>query len=40
VLVRIVVDDPETFDVRRLEALIALIKPVHVPHRVEVRGVG
>ena len=39
-LVRIAVDDPEAFDVRRLEALIALIKPAHVPHRVEVRGVG
>ena len=39
-LVRIAVDDPEAFDVRRLEALIAMIKPAHVPHRVEVRGVG
>ncbi|MGS0686706.1 phage tail protein [Nakamurella sp. GG22] len=39
-LVRIAVDDPEAFDVRRLEALIAMVKPAHVPHRVEVRGVG
>ncbi len=39
-LVRIAVEDPESFDVRRLEALIAMIKPAHVPHRVEVRGVG
>jgi phage tail-like protein len=38
-LVRIAVDDPEGFDLRRLEALIAMIKPAHVPHRVEVRGV-
>jgi phage tail-like protein len=39
-LVRIAVDDAEAFDVRRLDALIAMIKPAHVPHRVEVRGVG
>ncbi len=37
-LVRLRVDDPETFDVRRLEALVAIIKPAHIPHRVEVFG--
>ncbi len=37
-LVRLQVEDPETFDVRRLEALVAMIKPAHVPHRVEVYG--
>lgn len=39
-LVRLQVDDPATFDVRRLDALITIIKPVHVPHRVEVFGAG
>jgi len=39
-LVRLQVSDPETFDVRRLEALVAMIKPAHVPHRVEVFGAG
>ncbi len=37
-LVRLQVPDPETFDVRRLEALVGMIKPAHVPHRVEVVG--
>jgi len=37
-LVRLQVDDPATFDLRRLDALIAMIKPAHVPHRVEVFG--
>jgi phage tail-like protein len=39
-LVRLGVSDPEGFDVRRLEALVAMIKPAHVPHRVEVFGAG
>jgi len=37
-LVRLQVDDPATFDLRRLDALIGMIKPAHVPHRVEVFG--
>lgn len=37
-LVRLQVDNPATFDLRRLDALISMIKPVHVPHRVEVFG--
>lgn len=37
-LVRLQVDDPAGFDLRRLDALIAMIKPAHVPHRVEVFG--
>ncbi len=35
-LVRVRVPDPAAVDVRRLEALVAATKPVHVPHRVEV----
>jgi phage tail-like protein len=39
-LVRLGVSNPEGFDVRRLEALVAMIKPAHLPHRVEVFGAG
>jgi phage tail-like protein len=35
-VVRLGVSDPEGFDVRRLDALVAMSKPAHVPHRVEV----
>jgi phage tail-like protein len=35
-LVRLAVPDPETFDLRRLDALVALVKPAHLEHRVEV----
>ncbi len=34
--VRVVVADPESFDVRRVEALVTAAKPAHVPHTVEV----
>ena len=37
-VVRIGVSDPDAFDVRRLEALVAMVKPAHIPHRVEVFG--
>jgi phage tail-like protein len=37
-VVRLGVSDPEGFDVRRLDALVAMVKPAHVPHRVEVFG--
>jgi phage tail-like protein len=35
-VVRVRVPDPESVDVRRLEALVAEAKPAHVPHQVEV----
>lgn len=35
-LVRLGVPDPETFDIRRLDALVEMAKPAHLPHRVEV----
>jgi phage tail-like protein len=35
-LVRLGVHDPESFDIRRLEALVDMAKPAHIPHRVEV----
>jgi len=35
-LVRLGVPDPGSFDVRRLDALVALVKPAHLEHRVEV----
>ncbi|WP_111765080.1 phage tail protein [Nakamurella deserti] len=35
-LVRLAVDDPAGFDLRRLDALVALVKPAHLEHRVEV----
>jgi P2-related tail formation protein len=39
-LVRLAVADPEGFDVRRLEALVEMVKPAHLPHRVEVYQAG
>jgi phage tail-like protein len=36
--VRVVVDDPERIDVRRVAKLVASIKPAHVVHTVEVVG--
>jgi phage tail-like protein len=39
-LVRLAVTDPEAFDVRRLDALVELVKPAHLPHRVEVHQAG
>ena len=39
-LVRLGVPDPEGFDVRRLEALVEMVKPAHLPHRVEVYQAG
>ena len=39
-VVRLGVSDPDGFDIRRLEALVAMVKPAHVPHRVEVFGAG
>jgi phage tail-like protein len=36
VLVRVIVDDPSTVNVRRLDALTATAKPAHVTHKVEV----
>jgi phage tail-like protein len=39
-LVRLAVADPEVFDVRRLEALVEMVKPAHLPHRVEVYQAG
>lgn len=37
-VVRLAVGDPDAFDVRRLENLVALVKPAHIPHRVEIYG--
>ena len=37
-LVRLRVPNPEEFDVRRLDALVEMAKPAHLPHRVEVTG--
>ena len=34
--VRVRVPDPSTVDVRRLDALVAVSKPAHLPHTVEV----
>ena len=39
-LVRLGVPDPEGFDVRRLDALVEMVKPAHLPHRVEVYQAG
>ena len=35
-LVRLGVADPAGFDIRRLDALVEMAKPAHLPHRVEV----
>ena len=37
-LVRLRVPNSAEFDVRRLDALVEMVKPAHVPHRVEVTG--
>ncbi len=37
-LVRIITDDPDHIDRRRLDAVVNAVKPAHVPHRVEVVG--
>ena len=37
-LVRLGVSDVAAFDVRRLDAIVAMVKPAHIPHRVEVFG--
>lgn len=37
-LVRLRVPNPDEFDVRRLDALVEMAKPAHLPHRVEVTG--
>jgi phage tail-like protein len=34
--VRVRVDDPAAIDVRRLDAIVAAVKPAHVPHQLEV----
>lgn len=36
--VRITVDDPDSVNLKALDALVALAKPAHVVHQVEVRG--
>lgn len=36
VTVTVRVDGPSTIDLRRLEAVVAMVKPAHVAHRVEV----
>lgn len=35
-VVRLAVPDPAAFDPRRLDDLVAALKPAHVPHRVEI----
>lgn len=35
-VVRLGVADPATFDLRRLDALVSIVKPAHIEHRVEV----
>jgi P2-related tail formation protein len=37
-MVRLRVPNPEEFDVRRLDALVDMAKPAHIPHRVEITG--
>jgi phage tail-like protein len=37
-IVRLGVNDIDGFDVRRLDAIVAMVKPAHVPHSVEVFG--
>lgn len=37
-LVRMRVPNPDEFDARRLDALVDMAKPAHLPHRVEVTG--
>jgi phage tail-like protein len=37
-LVRLRVADPESVDRRRLDAVVGAVKPVHVPHSVDVVG--
>jgi phage tail-like protein len=39
-LVRVITDEPDRIDRRRLDAVVELAKPAHVPHRVEVVGRG
>jgi len=39
-VVRLPVEDPEEFDVRRLESVVAAMKPAHVPHEVDVVALG
>lgn len=34
--VRVVVEDPETIDARRVELLVAASKPAHLAHRIEI----
>lgn len=36
VTVRLRVDDPDSFDLRRFDAVVAQVKPAHISHRVEV----
>jgi hypothetical protein len=36
--VRVITDHPDGIDRRRLDAVVELAKPAHVPHRVEVVG--
>jgi phage tail-like protein len=38
VIVRVTVDDPDSIDKVKLESLVAVSKPAHVVHRVEVLG--
>lgn len=35
-MVRVIVSDPSTVDAGRLDALVALHKPAHLPHRLEI----
>jgi phage tail-like protein len=35
-VVRLITDAPNGVDVRRLDAIVASVKPAHLPHRVEV----
>lgn len=40
VVVRVTVDDPDSIDRTKLEAMVHASKPAHVVHRVEVLGTG
>ena len=40
VVIRVTVDDPESIDKTKLDALVHASKPAHVVHRVEVLGTG
>lgn len=39
-VVQLGVPDPEDFDLRRLDSLVAAVKPAHIPHEVEILAIS